>query len=275
MISDNSLLKENEIQSTLKIKMEANDHGGQQTPLFRPQKFTMTEQERQTLEAVLKRNGVSVHHSPDNTQDQLILEPLLKLAQDSMSSQTNSKGYRTINPEHKPLNKIWVTTSGHILRSQGNSKEIFGSDDLEGFNFFDLMASYNVTFLKYKFGEVPIQGMARNKASTIIRFSMQHLDEDTNPVIVSSKISIKYSQPESGMARRIIGAVISSRRSSSKGTSELRQRILESIQEAGKIALRQIKSVYQKQSRVKHAMMQYPQCTGVTNYSAKSNFDGF
>jgi hypothetical protein len=256
--------------------MEANDHDGQQTPLFRPQKMMMmTERERQTLEAVLKRNGVPFHHSPDNTQDQLILEPLLKLAQDSMSSQTNSKGYRTINPEHKTLNKIWVTITGHILRSQGSGKEIFGTDDIEGFNFFDLMASYNVNFLKYKFGEVPIQGMARNKANTIIRFSMQHLDEDTNPVIVSSKITIIYSQPEPGVARKIIGAIISSRRSSSKGTSELRQKILESIQEAGRIALRQIKSVYQKQSRVKHAMMQYPQCTGVTNYCAESNFDGF
>jgi hypothetical protein len=275
VISDNSLLKINEIQSPLEIKMEANDHDEQQTPLFKPKHFMMTEQERQTLEAVLKRNGVSAHNSPDNTQDQLVLEPLLKIAQDSLSSQTNIRGYRTINPEHKPLNKIWVTTSGHIIKSQGRGKEIFGTDDLEGFNFFDLMASYNVTFLKHKFGEIPIQGMARSKANTIIRFSLEHLDEDTNPIIISSKISIKYSQPEPGLARRIIGAIISSRRSSSKGTSELRQRILESIQEAGKIALRQIKSVYQKQSRVKHAMMQYPQCTGVTNYSAESNFEGY
>lgn len=150
---------------------------------------------------------------------------------------------------------------------------MFGTDDLEGFNFFDLMASYNVTFLKYKFGETPIIGMARNKSKTIIRYSMQHLDEDTNPIIITSKILIKYSQPEPGVARKIVGAVIYSRRTSNKGTADLRQTILESIQEAGKIALRQIKSVYQKQSRVKQAMMHYPQFTGVTNHSVESNFD--
>jgi hypothetical protein len=116
VISDNSLLNQNRIQSSRHIKMEASEHEEPQTPLFKPTKFVMTEQERLTLEAVLKRNGVSFEQSPDNTQDQLILEPLLRIAQDSISSLNNSGLNRSKATENMSLSTLWVNTSGHIIR---------------------------------------------------------------------------------------------------------------------------------------------------------------
>lgn len=116
VISDNSLYNQNEIQYSRNIKMEASQEEEPQTPLFNPTKFVMTEQERLTLEAVLKRNGVSFEQSPSNTQDQLILEPLLRIAQDSMPNYNNSGANRSKATENMSLSTLWVNTTGHIFR---------------------------------------------------------------------------------------------------------------------------------------------------------------
>ena len=136
--------------------------------------------------------------------------------------------------------RMFVDPYGYIKRFGPNAKEIFGMNDLVGFNFFDdLMAGYNKTYFTSKFGAYPIINMKR--PITVLRYSLKHQDDDLNPVIITSKITLVYSNPKPGFSRVIIGAKIISRFSSDDSTSKFRQKLKICTAKAGQIAIKHMR----------------------------------
>lgn len=147
------------------------------------------------------------------------------------------------NSHKKNKELIWrmfVDPYGYVKSWGPNAKEIFGIHDLIGFNFFDnLMAGYNKSYFTAKFGAYPIANM--KWPTTVLRYSRNHQDDETDPVIITSKLTLVYSSPKSGFPRVIIGAKIFSRLSSDSSTAQFRNKLKIGTAKAGQIAIKHMK----------------------------------
>ena len=115
----------------------------------------------------------------------------------------------------EPLWRIIVDLKGNIIK-WWNTKGVYGRDDLVGFNFFELMASYNRSYFTSEYGEEIIPNI--QKPSVVLRYSLDHSIDDMFPVIVSSKVWLLYSKNNEVSKNKVTGAKIISRLSNKDST---------------------------------------------------------
>lgn len=188
------------------------------------------------------------------------LEMLLKTCKDSFNHKNPNielstvDRQRKIKGEQQIICKLGLDRHGFIRYAGANQWEVFGRSDLNGFNFFDdLMASYNKTYFQEKFGRYPFLGMP--KPSTFLRFSLQHLNDDMEPIVVTCKVVLLYTPYKDGQTRKVKGVKIFARRSGSDSTKNFQEKILKSTMEAGKMAINQLKQEHYKKQVTRSAMI--------------------
>ena len=241
----------------------------------------MTKEQQSVFEQILRQNGLSINSifSPDA---QTFTEELLKESSFiSNPGKDSSNAFKPIHPvltRQKPVKlwKLFVDPQGMIKEASGDLEEIFNSTDMINFNFFSLMARYNRHYYEELFGKHPILGISKLNSWKVLRFSLNHLDEDTNPIIITCKVTIKYSAPESDFPRRVIGAIIHARRSSSDSTKEFRGRILNAVKDAGKEAIAFMNNMRRKCTNASQALRQleYSPSQYPSVKQEPMNFDG-
>ena len=175
---------------------------------------------------------------------------LLKIEEDSKQSKENANKTTEINTSHNPWNDrekictMIVDLKGKIFQCR-NTTKVFRKEDLKGTNFFEVMAPYNSSYFRSMYGEDIILNIA--KSNTIIRYSLDHAIDDLNPTIVSSKISLIYSNKQQSMEKEILGAKIISRLSSENSTKTFKNKITQATIKASTT----IKHYLQEQMRLK------------------------
>lgn len=219
------------------------------------------------LQRVFRENNINLDPHTDLDQIKLIADRLLKIAKDSQIHFVEDKvnAEENKNPQKKVDDqiccKLGLDAFGVVRYVGENARQVFGTRDLKGFNFFDdLMAAYNKSYFKQKFGEYPLLGL--KKHTTILRFSLEHLDEDMNPVVVTCKISLIFSSPKPGQPRKIKGAKILARRSSEESTKNFQNKVRQGTIEAGALAIQHLRYLHYVKQQVKDALNGSYQLTG-------------
>ena len=219
------------------------------------------------LQQIFREIGIDLDPQTDLDKITKMGELLLKIAKDSQDNQgvdfVNDEGPK--NPKKKIDDqvccKIGLDAFGEVKYVGENAKQVFGTRDLKGFNFFDdLMAAYNKSYFKQKFGEHPLLGL--KKPTTILRFSLEHMDEDMNPVVLTCKVTLIYSSPKPGQPRRVKGAKILARRSSDESTKNFQNKVRQGTIEAGALAIQHLKYLHTIKQQVKDALNGSYQLTG-------------
>ena len=145
----------------------------------------------------------------------------LKTAKDSWKNSQNTevieneKNIPKSEAWREPLWRIIVDLKGNIIK-WWNTKGVYGRDNLVGFNFFELMASYNRSYFTSEYGEEIISNIP--KPSVVLRYSLDHSIDDMLPVIVSSKVWLLYSKNNEVSKNKVTGAKIISRLSNKDST---------------------------------------------------------
>lgn len=162
----------------------------------------------------------------------------LKTSNDSVINliQSYSNSTQTLNSSKPPVCPLGVDWYGKILHVGPNAKEVFDQSDLKNQNIFDLMASYNKTFFTRKFGKYPILGF--KKPVTVIRFSLNHEDDDLNISVITCKI-VLVNWLIDGKSR-VKGAKIYARKTSPENSSKFRHKVISSTIQAGAMAVQHL-----------------------------------
>ena len=117
------------------------------------------------------------------------------------------------------------------------------------------MAGYNRSYFLSKFGPFPFLNM--KKPNTVLRYSLDHQDDDPNPVIVTSKVTIIYSDPQPGLPRSIKGAKVISRLSSEESSLKFKDKLSKGTAKAGQIAIQHLKYQMFLKQNVKSIMRDF------------------
>ena len=150
--------------------------------------------------------------------------------------------------------------SGSIKYVDKHARAVFRRRDLVGLRFWDLMANYNKVFLQGKYGDDPFDGMSKQKDSHVIRFSLDHLDEDMKPVIVTCKLSFIREPSQSPGEGKIKGVMILARRSSEESTKNFQSKIEQGVLEVGIRAIKRLNQEFLSRQVLREALNGYLSC---------------
>lgn len=252
------------LDGPMKINMEHIDSLSsikRESPSEKSGKSDSPPEKEAILGEILKAHGATVDTLPAG-QLQKLLSGILKFAKDS----DNKKGEENKDLSEKmdegcqekknqTLCKLYLDAEGVIKYVGDNAFAVFGRYDLQGFNFFNIMAGYNKTYYQQKFHENPLLGF--KKQVTVLRYSLDHLNDELMADIVTSKLILMYSNVTKGEPRRVIGAKVISRKSSPSSTHAFRNKIQNGTIEAGMKAIKHLKELVTMKQVAHEELLQF------------------